>query len=113
MPPSRFSQEAINGLLDFVRDSYQNTLDKYRGQDLTEEEVLEDSIQYLDGLVKGSAPIALDGTVSLQGIRGLQRFVSINYKDLITEIHEGKKQEGKAMQTELEHIGSYLAQFKL
>ena len=35
MPPSGFSQEAINGLLDFVSDAYKKTLDRYSGQDLT------------------------------------------------------------------------------
>ncbi|MEK6888506.1 MAG: hypothetical protein AABW80_00175 [Nanoarchaeota archaeon] len=41
MPPSGFSQDAINGLLVFVRDNYQRTLDKYRSQDLTEERTLK------------------------------------------------------------------------
>ena len=38
--------------------------------------------------------------------------VSINYRDLIKEIHGGKKQEGRAMQTERDNIETYLAQFK-
>lgn len=113
MPPSGFSQEAINGLLVFVSDAYQNTLDRYRGRDLTEESVLNESIQYLDGVVSRSVPLATDGTVSEDGVRGLQRFVATNYKDLIAEIHVGKKQEGQAMQAEIDHIGQYLEQFKL
>ena len=113
MPPSGFSQSAINGLLDFVRDTYANTLDQYRGQDLSEESVLENSIQYLERLVERSAPLALDGTVSEQGIRGLQTFVSTNYRDLIREIREGKKTEGQAMKAEIESIGIYLERFKL
>ena len=113
MPPSGFSQEAINGLLVFVRDAYQNTLDRYRGQDLTEESVLNDSVQYLDGVVRDSVPLVMDGTVSELGVRGLQRFVATNYKDLVAEIHSGKKQEGQAMQAEIDHIGQYLEQFKL
>lgn len=113
MPPSGFSQSAVNGLLVFVRDNYQRTLDKYRGQNLSEEGILEDSVRYLERLVEKSAPVALDGTTSREGITGLQQFVSTNFRDLIQEIHIGKKQEGQAMQTEIEHIGAYLAQFKL
>ena len=113
MPPSGFSQEAINGLLDFVSDAYKKTLDRYRGQNLTEESVLNESIQYLGGVVSRSVPLVMDGTVSEVGVRGLQRFVATNYKDLITEIHSGKKQEGQAMQAEIDHIGRYLEQFKL
>ena len=113
MPPSGFSQEAINALLVFVRDSYERTLDKYRDQDLSEEAVLEDSIGYLSGVVEQSAPVALDGTVSSEGVRGLQQFVSTNYRDLVAEIHSGKKQEGSAMQAEIEDIGRYLAGFEI
>ena len=113
MPPSGFSQKAINGLLDFVEDAYKSTLDKYRGRNLAEESILRESIAYLDGLVEKSAPIALDGTVSNRGIRGLQAFVATNYEDLIKEIHIGKKQEGNAMQAEIDHIRGYLEQFSL
>ena len=113
MPPSGFSQDAINGLLTFVRSTYENTLKRYRDKDLSEREHLEESISYLEGVVKSTAPLALDGTVSREGIEGLAKFVSVNYRDLIQEINVGKKEEGHAMQTELDHIGSYLAQFKL
>lgn len=113
MPPSGFSQDAINGLLVFVRDSYENTLAKYRGRDLTEEATLHESIGYLEGRVAQSANLALDGTVSPEGLRGLQQFVSHNFRDLIREMHEGKKTEGQAMQTEIENIGQYLKGFKL
>jgi len=113
MPPSGFSQDAINGLLTFVRNAYENTLARYEDKDLTEEDTLRDSISYLDGLVETSAPVALDGTVTREGIKGLQQFVSTNYLDLIAEIHQGKKTEGQAMQAEIEHIGSYLERFKI
>ncbi|MEK6792988.1 MAG: hypothetical protein AABX96_04705 [Nanoarchaeota archaeon] len=113
MPPSGFSQDAINGLLVFVRESYERTLARYKGRDLSEEATLDESIRYLGSLVEESTPLALDGTVSRTGIRGLQQFVSTNFRDLVKEIHEGKKEEGHAMQTEIEHIGLYLAQFKL
>ena len=113
MPPSGFSQDAVNGLLTFVRDAYENTLRRYSKADLSEEKILNESITYLDGLVENSAPVALDGTVSRDGIRGLQKFVSTNYVDLIREIYEGKKTEGQAMQAEIDHIGRYLSQFKI
>jgi len=113
MPPSGFSQDAINGLLVFVRDVYENTLARYEIKSLTEEDTLKESISYLDRLVQTSAPVALDGTVTNEGIKGLQQFVSTNYRDLINEINEGKKTEGHAMDAEIEHIGRYLEQFKI
>ena len=113
MPPSGFSQDAINGLLTFVRSIYENTLDRYKDKNLSEREHLEASVGYLEGVVKSTAPLALNGTVSREGIEGLAVFVSTNYRDLVREIQVGKKEEGKAMQTEIDHIGNYLAQFKL
>ena len=76
MPPSGFSQEAINGLLTFVSDTYRNTLDKYKGQDMSEETVLNASIKYLNGLVEKAVPISLDETISKEGLKGLQKFVA-------------------------------------
>ena len=113
MPPSGFSQDAINGLLTFVRSTYENTLDRYKDKNLSEREHLEASIGYLEGVVKSTAPLALNGTVSREGIEGLAKFVSVNFRDLITEINVGKKKEGESMQTEITRISSYLAQFKL
>lgn len=112
MPPSGFSQPAINGLLVFVREAYKNALDKYRGSDLSEEQILRKVITHLENYVAQSVK-HLDETVSSEGVKGLQQFVTTNFIDLIAEIKSGKKEEGKAMQTELENIGSYLAQFKL
>lgn len=113
MPPSGFSQEAINGLLTFVRSIYENTLKKYKKKNLSEKEHLQEAIAYIEGVVKSTAPFAVKGTVSPEGIKGLAIFVSTNFRDLIKEIHEGKKQEGKAMQTEIDNIGDYLMKFKL
>ncbi|MEK6871550.1 MAG: hypothetical protein AABX16_01470 [Nanoarchaeota archaeon] len=113
MPPSGFSQDAINGLLTFVRSTYENTQDRYRDKNLSEREYLEASVDYLRGVVKSTAPLALNGTVSREGIEGLAVFVSTNYRDLVREIQVGKKEECRAMQTEIDHIGNYLAQFKL
>ncbi|PIN89956.1 hypothetical protein COU60_02585 [Candidatus Pacearchaeota archaeon CG10_big_fil_rev_8_21_14_0_10_34_76] len=113
MPPSGFSQDAINGLLTFVKSTYENTLDRYRHENISEREHLDASIEYLEGIVKTSTPLALNGTVSREGIDGLAKFVSVNFRDLIAEISQGKKREGEAIRTELENIGDYLAQFKL
>lgn len=113
MPPSGFSQQAINGLLAFVRSTYENTLERYRDKNLSEREHLEASIGYLEGVVKSTAPLSLNGTVSREGIEGLATFVSTNFRDLIAEISSGKKKEGEAVQVELRNIGDYLAQFKL
>ncbi len=113
MPPSGFSQEAINGLLTFVRATYENTLERYRDKNLSERVHLQESIGYLEGVLKSTAPLALNGTVSREGIEGLASFVSTNYRDLIAEIDQGKKKEGDAIQTELNNIKKYLIQFKL
>lgn len=113
MPPSGFNQKAINGLLTFVRATYENTLEKYKHKNLSEREHLQRSIEYLEDIIKSTAPLALNGTVSREGIKGLVTFVSVNYKDLVVEIIQGKKREGEAIQTELDNISKYLTQFKL
>lgn len=113
MPPSGFSQEAINGLLTFVRAAYENTLNWYRSKNLSEREYLEESIGYLEGVVKSTAHLSVNEMVSREGIEGLAKFVSANYRDLITEIVQGKKTEGEAISTEIANISKYLAGFKL
>ena len=113
MPPSGFSQQAINGLLIFVKSIYENTLDSYRHKNLSEREHLQESIGYLEGVIKSTVPLALNGTVSREAMEGLTTFISTNYRDLITEILQGKKKEGEAIQVELDNIRNYLAQFKL
>lgn len=113
MPPSGFSQEAINGLLVFVRSSYENTLNRYKEQNLREREVLEEAVGYLDGIVQNSAPLATNGTVSREGIAGLTKFVTTNFRDLVAEINAGKKTEGQAMKVEIDDIGRYLAHFTI
>ena len=113
MPPSGFSQEAIAGLLEFVRSSYENTLERYKDRNLREREVLEGVVGYLDGIVKTSAPLAMNGTVSPKGIEGLAIFITANFKDLVAEIESGKKTEGQAMEKEIADIGRYLADFHI
>ena len=112
MPPSGFSQEAINGLLVFVKDVYQQTLDKYRSKNLSEQGVLVESMAYVDRIVYQSGK-SLGNVVSEEGLKGLAKFVNKNYSDLIAEISSGKKTEGQAMETELKDIGEYLAKFSL
>jgi len=113
MPPSGFSQDAINGLLTFVRATYENTLERYKVKGLSEKEHLQESRGYLEGVVRSTALLALNGTVSREGIEGLVTFVSTNYRDLIAEINQGKKKEGEAISLELDHIGRHLAKFKI
>ncbi len=113
MPPSGFSQEAVNGLLVFVRSAYENTLDRYKGQNLREREVLERAVGYLDGIVRTSAPLATNGTVSREGVAGLAKFVTTNFRDLVAEINAGKKTEGQAIKAEIKDIDRYLTQFTI
>ena len=113
MPPSGFSQEAINGLLGFVSSTYKKTLKRYKGQNFKEKAVLEKAVSYINGIVMASVPLAISGTVSKEGAAGLAKFVTTNFKDLVAEIESGKKTEGQAMQAEIEDIGKYLAQFSL
>lgn len=113
MPPSGFSKEAIGGLLVFVRSAYENTLERYKEQNLREREVLEGAVGYLDGIVRTSTPLATNGTVSKDGIAGLAKFVTTNFRDLVAEIDVGKKTEGEAMKAEIDDIGRYLAQFTI
>ena len=112
MPPSGFNQKAINGLLVFVRDAYIDTLDKYSGTNLSEKEFLEQSSEHLENRVRKSI-IPLLTVASAEGLNGLVTFCTENYRDLIKEIQVGKKTEGQAMQYEIEHISTYLKNFKL
>ncbi len=113
MPPSGFSQPAINGLLTFVKSAYETTLEKYQKTNLSEEKHLEASIAYLNEIVTSNTHLALNGTVSQEGIQGLATFMTTNFRDLIKEIHQGKKKEDQAVQTEIDNISRYLVQFKL
>ena len=111
MPPSGFSQKAINGLLEFVKSCYQTTLRKYKGQNLSELKVLEDSISFFESVVQESVKKSLPIRIPAQGIQGLMTFISENYKDLVKDIEKSEKPEGYAMQAELEHISTYLSRF--
>ncbi|MGV8141922.1 MAG: hypothetical protein ACP5NW_05775 [Candidatus Woesearchaeota archaeon] len=112
MPPSGFNQNAINGLLVFIRDAYTHTLNRYSDAKLSEKEFLEQSSQHLETIIKKSTK-PLEGVFSDEGLNGLVTFCTENYRDLIKEIQIGKKPEGQAMQYEINHIGHYLKNFKL
>jgi len=112
MPPSGFNQRAVNGLLVFVQDTYKQTLDKFKGKNISEQQVLKEMIAYIEKSVDNSS-FGLKGNVTNNGISGLKAFITENFKDLIKEIEVGKKQEGQAMQAEIKDIGRYLEQFTL
>lgn len=50
---------------------------------------------------------------SQKAINGLLMFIGSCYEDLLKEIKEEKKTEGKAIQEELENIQKYLTEFKI
>jgi len=50
---------------------------------------------------------------SEKAVNGLLVFVGSCYEDLLQEIRDGKKNEGEAIQQELENIKSYLKEFKI
>ena len=113
MPPSGFSEETVNGLLEFVSDSYERAGRVYRKTSGSEQEKLAKSIAYLEDRTRRTAEVALDGRISEKGVKGLVTFVTGNFKDLRKEIQQGKKREGYALKTEIESIGSYLSKFKI
>jgi len=103
MPPSGFSQEAINGLLDFVKAMYQDVKAKNSGTSLTEEDFLKSCPQ----------------KISQEGMRGLAIFMAECYKDLAKEINVGKDKygrpvvDGKAIDKEINQIENYLLEFTI
>lgn len=107
MPPSGFSKKAIDGLLDFVKIMYEQTLDKYTDQKgYTETEMLQNVIQRM---TDNSDTVVIRG----DGVAGLNTFVSCCFADLINEIQAGQDKygrdvvEGKAMQKEITQISEY------
>ena len=107
MPPSGFSQKAINGLLEFVRDNYVAALKERAGSELSEDEFLEKTaLSMMVGFPEESH-------------KGLIIFISECFKDLKKEIGEGKDKHnrevvcGKAIEKELAQIGEYLEKFTI
>lgn len=116
MPPSGFSQKAINGLLKFVESNYQTIARDYNGK-LTEKEFLEETSNKLESQVI-SFDESMNG-ISKEGMQGLTTFVVECYRDLAKEISNGKDKysrpviDGKAIQKELNQIGDYLKEFTI
>ena len=107
MPPSGFSQKAINGLLEFVRDNYVAALKGRDVSDLNEDEFLEKTaLSMMVGFPKESH-------------KGLIVFISECFKDLKREIKEGSDKHGRevvcgeAIEKELNQIGEYLKKFTI
>lgn len=120
MPPSGFSQKAINGLLDFVRANYEIIADKYSGQNLSEQKFLEKTSGELEKQVSGVLAERFPNSERLnEGIQGLTTFVSECYRDLAQEIEAGQDKhqrpviDGNAIQKELSQIGDYLSKFTI
>ena len=108
MPPSGFTQDAINGLLVFVEECYNRVLDRYDGS-MTEPEILEEAMGELETLAKEARSLG----VSEHGIRGLADFMRYNFMDVVEAIRTGVKPEGYAVRKELEDIRGYLGSFTI
>ena len=110
MPPSGFSQEAVNGLLEFVKAAYHDVKVKHSETSLTEEDFLKDFAERLKSCPQ---------KISQQGMVGLVVFMAECYKDLAKEINVGKDKygrpvvDGKAIDKEISQIGNYLLEFKI
>jgi len=120
MPPSGFSQKAINGLLEFVKASYESTLSQHKvnGKGNEREFLIRKSRDLKQSVlktVKQNTPLE----ISKAGTQGIVTFVTSCYEDLAEEIQDGKDKynrpviNGNAMQKEISQIGSYLKEFKL
>jgi len=120
MPPSGFSQKAINGLLEFVNANYRVIAEKYEGRSLSERDFLEQTADELERQVRTTLIERFPDATKLNGgIEGLTTFVSECYRDLAQEIcigydkHSRLVIDGNAIQKELNQIHSYLVRFKI
>ncbi len=110
MPPSGFSQKAVNGLLEFVKAAYQDVKAKHSGNSVSEEEFLKDFAERLKSCPQ---------SISKEGMTGLAVFMAECYKDLAKEISIGQDKhgrpvvDGKAIDKEISQIGNYLLEFTL
>ena len=118
MPPSGFSQKAINGLLKFVKANYESTLSKYNGNG-KESEFLITSVNDWERKAKKTVQQNTPLEISEEGTQGIVTFITSCYEDLIEEIEVGKDKhnrsviDGKAMQKEIGQIGAYLEEFTI
>lgn len=120
MPPSGFSQKAINGLLEFVKASYEATLSEYNmNNQASESEFLAESVKDLNQKTKKVIEQNFPLGISKEGAEGISIFITTCYEDLVKEIHDGKDKhgrpviDGKAIQKEIDQIGSYLKEFTI
>ena len=107
MPPSGFSQKAVNGLLEFVRDNYVAALKERDKSSLSEDEFLSVTAEsMMVGFPKESH-------------KGLIVFISECFKDLKKDIEVGEDKHGRevvngrAIEKELNQIGEYLEKFTI
>ena len=113
MPPSGFNQEAINGLLTFVKGAYENARQRRDKQTEREQAFLNTVSNELQG------DHSFVHNVDENSIKGLNTFVAECFKDLSAEIDAGQDKhgravvEGQAIEKELQQIGSYLQQFTI
>lgn len=119
MPPSGFSQKAINGLLEFVKSNYEVVAEKYSESSLSEKEFLEKTSNDLEQQVKSILTERFPSDNLNGGVEGLTTFVTECYRDLAKEVSIGRDKhgrpviEGKAIQKELHQIGNYLEKFTI
>ncbi len=120
MPPSGFSQKAINGLLDFVRANYEIMAEDYQANQSTEQDFLAETSGQLEKQVTSLLAERFPNSERLNGgVQGLTTFMVECYRDLASEIQAGQDKyqrpviDGKAIQKELDQIGAYLTDFKL
>jgi hypothetical protein len=120
MPPSGFSQKAINGLLEFVKANYEATLSQHNSNNGTSESnFLAITERILEQKVKKTIVQNTPLEISTPGIQGIVTFVTSCYEDLVREIQEGKDKHGrsvtngKAIQKEIDQIGKYLKDFTI
>ena len=110
MPPSGFSQKAVNGLLEFVKAAYKDAKVKNSGAIINEKDFLEDLAERLKSYPQ---------VISQEGIRGLAIFMTECYKDLAKEINVGSDKygrsviDGNAIDKEISRIGNYLLEFTI
>ena len=120
MPPSGFSPKAIKGLLEFVRSSYGSVLSQLPQDGSVSESVfLTETSKQLKQKVRKAVRQNILLEIDDVGVEGLVTFVTSCFDDLVAEIQNGRDKylrpviDGKAIQKELNQIGSYLEAFTI
>lgn len=115
MPPSGYSQKAINGLLVFTKVNYEIIAEKYSETDISEKKFLEKTSNELKKQVSEVLNERFPKSEQLnEGIKGLTTFVTECYRDLVQEIIAGQDKyqrpviDGKAIKKEINQIGGYM-----